>query len=234
MAYELAVPIAKHGQARSGPIQYGAAVEAGLGVKLRADPGYAGLVCKNPLHPDWNTVPGRLEPYDLAELAEWIDLTPTAKLRASASGALGRNCLLFEHLSHWAYRTVVPFKSSGGRSDSWEAAILEQALQLNDFSEADVARRDPLAYNEIKATARSVARFTWRHFSAASKQALIDRTHTPEQQAARGRRSGEARRAATQTLRATARMLLAQGKSTRVIAAELAVNQSTISRWLGA
>ena len=234
VAYELAIPIAKHDNARSGPIRYGAAIEGGLAIKLRADSGYAGLVCKNPLHPDWDTVPGRLEPYELAELAEWVDLIPKAKLRESVHGALGRNCLLFEHLRHWAYRAVVPFKSSGGRRDNWEGSVLKQALELNNFSEADVMQRDPLAYSEIKATARSVARYTWQNFSEASKKALVDRTHTPELQAARGRRSGEARRASTESHRATARLLKIQGKSMRAIAEELSVSQSTISRWLSA
>lgn len=233
VAYELAVPIAKHDNARSGPIRYGAAVEGGLARQLRADLGYSGLICKNPMHESWKNVIGRAEPYELAELAEWVELLPKSRLKRDAvSGALGRNCLLFEQLRLWSYQNILPFKSACGNYNAWVAELLSQGLEFNVFESTGLSNTHPLAFNEVLATARSIARYTWRHFSSANLQALIDRTHTSEQQAMRGRRAGEVRRVATESQRATARLLHAQGKTMRTIAAELAVNQSTISRWL--
>jgi Primase C terminal 1 (PriCT-1)./Replicase family. len=47
-----------------------------------------------------------------------------------------------------------------------------------------------------------------------------------------GKASGEARRAAREDLRATARLMAASGQSTRHIGAALGVDQSTVVRWL--
>ena len=74
VGYEIEVPIAKHDHARSAPLRLAAAIEDGLARKLQADFGYAGLICKNPTHSAWRTVPGRVQPYDLTELSEWVNL----------------------------------------------------------------------------------------------------------------------------------------------------------------
>ena len=52
-------------------------------------------------------------------------------------------------------------------------------------------------------------------------------------QAHRGRMSGLSRAAKAEDKRASARLMAAQGYSSRAIAASLGVNQSTVVRWLG-
>jgi hypothetical protein len=42
-----------------------------------------------------------------------------------------------------------------------------------------------LTYGDLRSAARSIWKWTWRNFTPASLEALIDRTHTPEQQRAR-------------------------------------------------
>ena len=164
LGYEIEVPVATHDYARSGPIRLAAAIEDGLTDLLRADASYAGLICKNPLHVDWHTVAGRVRPYDLSELSEWVDLTQYQGKHAKAPrGSLGRNCLLFDRLRRWSYKNLRDFK---GKTpiESWYAAVEAQGVEFNHFHQADLVRKDPLAWAEVKATAKSVAKWTWVHF----------------------------------------------------------------------
>ncbi|PUV87940.1 replication protein, partial [Cronobacter sakazakii] len=48
--------------------------------------------------------------------------------------------------------------------EAWERDVLSIAEGLNNHCNA----LNPLQYNEIKATARSVSRWTWKHFNSAT------------------------------------------------------------------
>ena len=48
--------------------------------------------------------------------------------------------------------------------EAWERDVLSIAEGLNNHCNA----LNPLQYNEIKATARSVSRWTWKHFDSAT------------------------------------------------------------------
>jgi len=85
----------------------------------------------------------------------------------------------------------------------------------------------PLDPREVWWIAKSVAKWTWRRFDIEASDKRFR-----ELQAERGRRSGKARAAASEDKRASARLMAAQGMSTRAIAAELDVDQSTVVRWL--
>lgn len=169
--YGLAAPVCMSDAARHAPIRYAAAVQAAFVAKLCADPGYAGLIAKNPLHDAWRVV-SVPKLYDLGEMAEHVDLPRFLPKRAEVG--LGRNCTLFDTLRSWAYQWVREYKHNGASLDQWKAAVLGQAEALNDFSV-------PLAYGEVKATAKSVARWTWAQFNDAVFSAI---------QSARGRRGG--------------------------------------------
>jgi DNA-binding NarL/FixJ family response regulator len=91
---------------------------------------------------------------------------------------------------------------------------------------------EPLPESEVTSTAKSVGTWTWRNITPAGLQTLIERTHTPERQAERGRKSGEARRLSREQERATARLLRAKGYTQQAIAEELGVSQPTVTRWL--
>lgn len=156
--YELEAAVATHDAARTGPLRYLAAVEAALRVALGGDVDYAGFICKNPHSRAWELHKGRRELYSLPELSEYLTLPKLADLRREPSG-FGRNCTLFDSLRHWAYRSVADYR--GGKPEAWSMAVYEQALSLNTFPV-------PLMDSEIRATAKSVSKWVWKHFGTGA------------------------------------------------------------------
>ena len=168
VAYEIEVPVAKHDHAHAAPIRFLGAIEDALARQLSADFGYSGLICKNPTHVRWETIVGRTTPYDMPELAEWLDLTPYSgkKPKRVPQGPIGRNCALFDRLRFWAYENLRPYKEAGN-AEAWRHAVLAQAHEFNHYHGMELARTDPLAYSEVRNTARSVAKWVWQNFDLA-------------------------------------------------------------------
>lgn len=180
LIYGLAVPVRTASDGRPGPLRYAAAIDNALRVQLDADPGYTGLICKNPLNPFWRVAEWEPTLYDLAGLESWLDLTQYAdKRKRLPDYGLGRNCNLFDRLRLWAYRAI---RQGWPDAERWYMAVLERARGYNTFDNV-------LNDNEVKTIARSVAKYTYRNFSAAGFS---------QWQAAQGRkggqRSGEVRR----------------------------------------
>lgn len=176
--YGLRTPVVMSNAAREAPIRYAAALQAAFLAKLKADPGYAGLIAKNPFHRSWLSM-WIQHLYELSELAEYVDLPK--KLPQQKPLGLGRNCILFDELRVWAYQWARQYKRNGSSIEQWGRAVLGQAGKLNVFS-------IPLSFEEVKAIAKSVAKWTWRHFDDATFSAI---------QSARGKLGG---RPATTTL----------------------------------
>lgn len=170
--YGLTTPIGMSEAARDAPIRYAAAVQAAYQAKLCADLGYAGLIAKNPFHDDWRSIWVQ-HLYDLGELAEYVDLPKQRPQHESMLG-LGRNCILFDELRAWGYRWVREYKRNDAAAYHWHRAVLGQAEKLNVFNV-------PLPFSEVRAIAKSVAKWTWRHFSDDAFSAI---------QSARGRLGG--------------------------------------------
>lgn len=218
---------------RQRPLRYLCAIEAGFRAKLDADRGYSGLMTKNPIHPDWHTLTyggPKLLLYDLADLAEWVDLPKFIPKRGKNPEEIGvgRNCVLFEDLRHWAYKNVRIYRFEGLSGwNPWVTACREWALERNGNFD------NPLDFSEVWHVVKSVSKWTWRNMTAEGWREWVAKTHTPEIQAARGRKSGQARLAASEDMRASARLMRdAKGMTQAAIAAELGVNQSTVARWL--
>jgi hypothetical protein len=169
--YGLNTPVGMSDAARDAPIRYAAAVQAAFLAKLCADPGYAGHIAKNPFHNAWSALWVQ-HLYDLGELAEYVEL-PKRHVQREVLG-LGRNCTLFDELRAWAYQGVREYKRNGATADQWHRAVLGQAEKLNAFPV-------PLSFSEVKAVAKSIAKWTWRNFSDAAFSAI---------QSARGKRGG--------------------------------------------
>ena len=186
IAWGLDAPVLLGQHDRSRPMRYLAAVESAMRAKMEADPGYSGLVTKNPRHEGWRVLWGR-SLYDLGDLAEWLDLPKHAPKRRPERVGIGRNVATFDFLRHQAYREVRGWKRAGGQGvyPQWLSHLYTSAL---DYTHAEHAQ--PLDYREAHWIAKSVAHWVWTRFDIAASDQRWSR-----RQAARGQRSGEARRA---------------------------------------
>lgn len=184
LVWGLSAPVLVDGLgARDAPMRYLCAVEACMRNKLHADPGYSGLITKNPAHPLWRVLRGPRISYELGELAEWLpDLDrhkPRQGIKPEAVG-LGRNVTLFDRTRKWAYRAIRGYWGGGLEGwNAWLSAVNSRALVYNgDF-------QNPLDGREVWHLARSVAKWVWRNFTPQAFADLVKRTHTSELQAAR-------------------------------------------------
>ena len=105
--YGLEVPVFMQMGAKQNPIRYVSSVDVALTQKLEADPAYAKLIAKNPLHGSWSLNIWNDRSYELAELADWLDLSAMTDRRVRLPEiGLGRNCNLFDATRFFAYREV--------------------------------------------------------------------------------------------------------------------------------
>lgn len=194
-------------------IRFCGAVDIGLHHSIGGDPGFTGLITKNPLHPSWRTYYTRAE-YDLADLADYVKLGAWAdRRRRMEDVGLGRNCNIFNASRKWAYTAIREY--TGNRA-GWERVMLSRCEYYN------AQLNNPLAFAEVHHIARSIAKWTWRHMSPAAFSAS---------QAAKARKRAAAARAKREPQRQLALELLAAGMSKRAVAKEIGVGKSTVDRW---
>ena len=161
LGYALIAPVSRSDCARLRPLRTLARIQHGMARQMDADPAFAGFLTKTPWHEKWRTYEERPDPYDFEELREWLpDNLPLPTRKGEILG-LGRNCRLFDDLRHWAYRNRLRFDDF----QRWADVVLAHAIALNTFAA-------PLPFSEVKATARSVTKWTWQHISAAGFSAL--------------------------------------------------------------
>ncbi|MEZ2743563.1 replication initiation protein [Paenalcaligenes hominis] len=219
--YELKTAVHKTNVARQKPLRYLASIEYALKKSWKADEAYTNFISKNPINENWTYKKIRSKPWELGELADWLTLPSRLPRRAGQVG-LGRNCTLFDMLRFWAYDNVLEFRINSNRN-SWSDTVLSTAESFNSFPE-------PLPVGEIKATAKSVANWTWDNYT----KRLTDEEFSARQ-AHRGRAGGlkGGRGRTTQDLekRAKAREMRAEGMTYKVISEALNIPHSTIGRW---
>ncbi len=154
---------------RQRPMRYLCAVEAAFRAKLQADQGYSGLMTKNPGHELWRVLRGPRMSYDLAELAEWVDLPKFIPKRKPEEVGLGRNVTVFESLRQYAYRHIRHYKGDVRNFVLWQAHLNAKALERN----GDLL--NPLAGNEVWHIAKSVSKWTWNRFDIAASDARFSK-----------------------------------------------------------
>lgn len=127
---------------------------------LEADKRFVGLIVKNPLHTDWLVEWRRDEPYSLDELNDWLfDRDKGFDPRPEAQFGAGRNVTTFNELRTFAYYEVLKFKRAGRDLAAFGARLNSVAIGINRQFER------PMAYSEVRAIAKSVAKWVWRRFS---------------------------------------------------------------------
>ena len=165
VGYMLATPVCTTHRARQNVIEYLAKIEQAYSLALGADRGYTGLITKNPCHGAWENHIFGVEPYELNYLADFVELQELKTDLKEVSG-LGRNCMMFDTVRYWAYKAIRAHR--GSTFDIWLGKVLEQCQNANS------AFIEPLPYSEVKATAKSIARYCWKK-DGYHYQEFIDR-----------------------------------------------------------
>ena len=165
IGYMLLAPVCTTHRAKQNVIQYLAKIEQAYSLALGADRGYTGLITKNPCHGTWENHTFGVQPYDLNYLADFVELHELKTDLKEVSG-LGRNCTMFDIVRKWAYKAIRAHR--GSTFDVWLGKVLEQCQNANS------AFIEPLPYSEVKATAKSIARYCWKK-DGYHYQEFIDR-----------------------------------------------------------
>lgn len=195
-------------------IRFAGAVDVAMSQSLGADAGYVGLIAKNPLHDSWRTYNTNLA-YDLEDFAEYVDVNQFSDRRRSMPEiGLGRNVALFDTLRRWSYKAI---RQGWPEFKRWYEAVFTRAQGIN------AGFAVPLPIGEVKATAKSVAKWVHARYSKEEFSAI---------QAARGVKSGQARLALSQDKQVQAVSLYRGGVSKAEIARMLSVSRPTIYSWL--
>jgi hypothetical protein len=221
ICYKLAIPLCTSDLGSQKAIAYASKVQAGLANKLGADVGYSHLITKNPFHKDWRVTFWSAEAYTLDYLADFVELPKKLTKKQEARG-LGRNCALFDTVRKWAYKAIREHR--GSTYNTWLDRVIKECESVNH------AFLEPLPYSEIKATAKSIAKYCWKN-DAYCYQEFIDR-QSRKGKLGNSSFGGIARSNKYIELRAQAKELKKNGKSCREIATLLNVSKSTIANWL--
>ena len=151
-------PVCVSEAAKLKPMQFLAAIQTAYTERLRADQSFTHLITKNPLSGYFRTEHIHDRIYDLAELADYVDLEQRHWTRKRASNdeqyGVSRNVALFHRLRYWAYDNVTYHREQQTPYQAWMNEVLARAETLNTFAQ-------PLPYGEIKATAKSVGKWVW-------------------------------------------------------------------------
>lgn len=223
ICYKLEIPLCTSEFGSQKAIAYASKVQAGLANKLGADVGYSHLITKNPFHKDWRIEFWSEQAYTLDYLADFVEL-PKKLTKKQEQLGLGRNCTLFNNTRKWAYKAVREYR--GSVYDIWYTEVLKRCHEANnEFLE-------PLPYSEIKATAKSIAKYCWNNFSETG----FSNWQSEKAKLANNRGAcslgGRARSQQFNDLRQQALQLHIQGFNNTRLAEHLKVSRKTITRWL--
>ena len=215
----LQIPVLMGDHDRAAPMRYLDAVEGCMSERIGADPGYAGLLAKNPLHDHWQVLRGPNYAYTLDALADWLpDIEKWKKPPADRLTGIGRNVDTFDTVRLWAYKRVVERKRDGVIRTEWIDELVTVAAAYTGE-----AHKTPLGFNEVRHLAHSIGKWTWKYFRVDWLRDI---------QRARGKRSGKARRENNAVRDQIIGQWYAQGLKQQEIADRLGVCQKTVSNVL--
>lgn len=201
-------------------VRFLAAVQYAYTKALGADFNYSNFTAKTPCHEAWITHLFAQNDglYDLAYLADYVELPKTIPKRREAVGA-GRNCSLFDDLSRWSWRAVRPYWRPNGEK-AWAEAVFLRAQELNVFE-------TPLSVGEVRCIARNVSRWVWRNITPAGfheVQRKRGKVGNKKSVAVRAKKSAERAK--------EAKALIASGLKQKEVAEKLGVSVRTIKRFV--
>jgi hypothetical protein len=230
--YKLEIPLCTSEYASIKAIKYAHAIYHAYAVGMGADLSYSHLITKNPLNDQWRTIFWTDKAYSLDYLADFVDLPKKLPKKLEVVG-LGRNVTMFEKGRYWAYSAIRDYQHHTS-SHEWERAVRAQLEAINSEFEQS------LPYSEVKATAKSIAKWVWRNHNSAEFQQAFS-----EKQAKRGKKGalvananganqkgGKARSKQYYDMRQEALKMQIIGKSIKEISTLLNVHRNTVSNWL--
>ena len=163
-------PVCTTVAARSKPIQYMKAVYARFATHLNSDTEFhSGPVAKTPGHPWWLTHELHSHVYELGELADYVVMpssSPWGKGPQLDKVSHSRHCMLFEHLRYYAY-SIVNREREKGSFATFTRLLEAYAHNRNNFRQ--LGFREDLARSSLRATVKSVARWTWDRYRGDSR-----------------------------------------------------------------
>lgn len=218
--YGLEVPVFMQMGAKQNPIRYVSSVDVALTQKLEADPAYAKLIAKNPLHGSWSLNIWNDRSYELAELADWLDLSAMTDRRVRLPEiGLGRNCNLFDATRFFAYREI---RKPVENLLFPELYSLESfILRCQNYAKIHNTFSVPLPVRECETIGKSVGKWVYEHMSPEGFREWGDK---------RRQKSIEVRSAKSADRAVKAQELANKGYFRADIAKELGVSEKTIQR----
>ncbi|MBU3640966.1 replication initiation protein [Polynucleobacter sp. Fuers-14] len=222
-------PVCTSLEARTKPIDYMKSIYSAMATKLKADIDFhSGPVAKTPGHPWWATTELHNHEYELGQLADYVDLpllSPWAKNPNIDLVSHSRHCIMFEWLRHYAY-SIVKHEQAQGTFEGFTRMLEAFAHNKNSFYGLGFCQN--LSQSSLKATVKSVARWTWERYTGSGRchrgvMRLDPALPLEERKRLSALRTHEQRRKATEAkIRATVRHLQREG---------VAVTQAAISRF---
>lgn len=232
--YLLAYPVHLNPDSSPKAIDYLLAVQRAMTRELGADPGYVGLLAKNPLDDEhWLVEIIHEDGYELDELADYLHTLNDKDAQEAIDRGIGfgRNVALFNGIRVWSYVEIRKYIE--GTAKAWFEAVLVEATLNNTFA-------PPLYDNEVRTIAKSISSWTWRR-----RYELTDFG----KQSARGKKRaanadmrtlgakggvvsrGGGRKSKKPDLLPRALVLREKGYTQQRIAQELGVGLRTLERW---
>src|SRR5699024_5386873 len=207
----LTTPVGEGGKSSIKAIKYLSSVQHALRLALGADRSYGGNLIKNPCHNAHMVyLTGAKPSYELAELAEHLDLQSPIKTDAANDYGYGRNFSVFEHVRYQAY----PLAETHSYS-ALESVLTGIANKYNQRFD------EPLFPNEIKHIVRSIARYCSKNDFTASHKAFSElQSHRSK------KRWGD-----NTDKQKQAQIWAAEGVKIGVIAEHLNISRQTLNRW---
>ena len=219
ICYKLEIPLHTSEFSSIKAIKYAQAVYYAYALKLGADLSYSQLITKNPLHPQHRTTYWTKQAYSLDYLADFVDLPKKLPKKLEVVG-LGRNVTMFEKGRRRAYTAIRDYMHHNS-SHEWERAVKTHLEAINAGFEV------PLPHSEVKATAKSIAKWVWQRFSYGDFSEI-----QAKRGAKGGKKGGIVRSAQYAELRIQAKLMHEQGMSIKVISETLEVHRNSISAWI--
>ena len=154
--YSIETPVARHDAAHMLPLRYLAHVADRLSYHLGADPGYQGIITRNPVNPGPGVYThwGRMLPYTLRELDTAL---PKGKLPSRRLTGIGRNVDLFRSMVSEVFQ---PRWADTLKAQGWTEAWLDHVRTQN----VATFTPDVLPDSECRSIAKSCFRYWTRDY----------------------------------------------------------------------